>query len=665
MLSTKDSVLLVTGLMLLLSFGCAKAGLPDTSTIAHVQSPNGNVEVTVTLDREGRPHYSVYLGGRTLLQPSPLGLATTLGRWTRNLDVDSVGTVESVEEHYQLHHGKCSSCRYEARRRVVHLANSEGDVLDIIFQVSNDGVAFRYRIPNRSGTPTGHVDRDLSGFQFAPETSSWLTPLRDPSQGWNQTAPSYEAHYVKDQPVGEASPTGAGWAFPALFRRPGVGWALVTEAGLKGSYHGSRLDARSDGLYRVRGPEPEEGTGRGDPVVPSISLPFTSPWRLVIVGSDLGPIVESTLVTDVSPPSTLADPDFVEPGTVAWSWLPLKDESIVPDVQRAFIDMAARYGFEYCLIDNWWDQKIGYEKAQKLVNYAESKGVGIFLWYNSNGPFNEAPQTPQDRMYDAQVRQEEFQRLQEMGVRGVKVDFFGGDKQSVIQFYLDLFRDAGTHDLMVNVHGSTLPRGWRRTYPQFMTSEAVRGYEFITFDQADADEAPTHATMLPFTRNVAGPMDFTPTMLTDTVGASKRKTRNAFDLAMAVVFESGLQHLGVTPESLRRQPSFVREFLGTLPAAWDDIHFIDGHPGRFVVLARRTGDTWYLAGFNGSADSRTVQVPLTFMETSTVGTLLTDGTDLRSLEHRSVSVSPSDSLSLELRGRGGFVGRFPPAPDSE
>lgn len=636
----------------------------QSSPVVQVASPDGRVDVRVRLDTEGRPRYSVRLNGAALVEPSPLGLSTTFGRWTRDLEVQSVGAVESVEDTYTLQHGKCSRCDYQAHRRVVRLKNEAGRELAIVFQVSNDGVAFRYRIPRQLDPGRVTAFQEATGFRFSEETTAWLMPMHDPADGWQQTFPAYEGHYVTDEPVGQPSPTGVGWAFPGLFRRPDVGWALVTEAGLDGSYHASRLTARSDGLYRVAGPEPGEGTGPGDPVSSTFALPFASPWRLVIVGEGLGPIVESSLVTDVSPPSTVEDPSFVEPGTVAWSWLPLKDDSIVPAVQRDFIDMAARYGIEHVLIDNWWDQQIGYEGVRKLVNYAEKKGVGVFLWYNSNGAFNTAPQTPQDRMHTAEARREEFSRLQEMGVRGVKVDFFGGDKQSVIQLYRDLFRDAAAHDLMVNVHGSTLPRGWRRTYPSFMTSEAVRGYEYITFSQGDADQAPRHATVLPFTRNVVGPMDFTPTMLTDTVGVSKRRTSDAFDLAMPVVFESGLQHLGVTPESLGRQPQFVQGLLGEMPAAWDETRFLAGYPGRHVVLARRSGETWYLGGLNGDTTSTTVQVPLDFLDASATGILITDGQDRRSVDRRAVSASPADTLTIELRARGGGVGRFRPADAS-
>jgi hypothetical protein len=479
-------------------------------------------------------------------------------------------------------------------------------------------------------------------------------PMDDPESGWMGVNPAYEAHYVMDAAVGEPSPTGVGWAFPGLFHVPDVGWTLVTEAGMDGSYVASRLRAEGDGRYRIGWPEPGEGTGADDPVEPSFSLPFASPWRVIIVGSELAPIVESTLVTDVSAPSVLEETGFVQPGKAAWSWLPLKDDFTVLDVQKDFIDMAAEEGYAYTLVDALWDQQIGYDGIEELVAYGEQRGVGILLWYNTNGRYNDAPQTPRDRLWDRAVRRQEFQRLREMGVRGIKADFFGGDKQSVIRHYLDIIEDAAESHLMVNVHGATLPRGWSRTHPNFMTAEAVRGYESITFGQADADLAPSHSAMLPFARNVVGPMDFTPTMFTERVGTSIRRTSDAFDLAMNVVFESGLQHLGVTPESLERVPDYVREYLSEVPVAWDETRFLEGWPGEYVVLARRRGDRWYVAGINGSEAARTVELDLAFAGAVKEGHVIADGDDGRSVRRSPIQAGAA-AVRVEMRGYGGFT----------
>lgn len=617
-----------------------------------VSSPDGQVAVAFELTAEGAPVYSLSLDGQPLLEPSPLGLVTDFARWDRDLALVSAGAVELVEDHYRLSHGKRSAVDYAANRRVIRLADAEGHEIDVVLQVSDDGLAFRYEIPAQAGVATARALREHSGFRFTPETRTWLMPMDHPRTGWMNTNPSYEAHYTLGEPVGRQSPTEVGWAFPGLFEVEGSGWALVSEAGVDDTYVGGRLEAEPErGLYRVAFPDRGEGFGPQDPTDPRFELPFASPWRVVIVGATPGPIVESTLVTDVSPPSVIDDTSWIRPGTAAWSWLPLKDESIVPEVQRRFIDMAAEYGFEYSLVDNWWDQQIGYDGLAELAGYAADRGVGLIAWYNSNGRYNDAPQTPRDRMADADVRQAEFARLQEMGVKGVKVDFMGGDKQSVIGHYHEILRDAADHRILVNFHGATLPRGWHRTFPNYMTVEAVKGYEFITFGQADADAAPVHGTVLPFTRNVVGPMDFTPTMLTERVGASVRRTTNGYDLAMPVVFESGIQHLGVTPEVMAGVPAYVAGYLGTVPAAWDETRYVEGLPGEHVVLARRSGSTWYVAGLNGRDAPRTVALELSFVDGPWQGALITDGDGAHSFSQSTIA----DGEAVEMRPRGGFV----------
>lgn len=617
-----------------------------------VSSPDGRVHLRFGLDDAGAPVYAVDLPGGALVEPSPLGLVTTLARWDRDLSVVSVGEAERVDDRYRLVHGKQSDVVYEAHRRTVRLADAEGRALDVVFQVSDDGVAFRYEIPAQRDGGEVTARREVTGFRFHPDTRSWLMPMTHPQTGWMNTNPSYEALYTMGEPVGGQAPNEVGWAFPGLFQREGVGWALVTEAGLDGTYVGSRLDAEADrGLYRVAFPDPGEGTGPADPVDPTFALPFASPWRLVIVGETLAPIVESTLVTDVVPPSQIEDVSWIEPASATWSWLPLKDESMNPAEQREFVDFAADHGFPYTLVDANWDAELGYDGLEELADHAARRGVDLLVWYNSNGPFNDAPQTPTDKLNDPEVRRAEFARLQAMGIRGIKADFFGGDKQSVVRLYLDILRDAADHELMVNVHGATLPRGWSRTWPHFVTAEAVMGYEYITFSQDVADAAPSHGAVLPFTRNVVGPMDFTPVMLTDVVGASERRTSDGYDLAMMVVFESAVQHLGITPADLERAPAFVAEFLASVPTAWDETRFAAGFPGEYAVLARRKGTTWYLGGVNGQAEAQPVRLDLPFLPADWRGTLITDGDGARDVRQRAVAAGDV----VEMRPAGGFV----------
>ncbi|WP_410503419.1 glycoside hydrolase family 97 catalytic domain-containing protein [Hymenobacter sp. AT01-02] len=274
---------------------------------------------------------------------------------------------------------------------------------------------------------------------------------------------------------------------------------------------------------------------------------------MLVVGNSLRPIVESTLTTDVSPAAQSAALPAA-PGKSSWSWVLLGDDKTTYDVQRRFIDYSASMGWGYCLVDALWDKQIGYDKTQELAQYARSKNVGLLVWYNSNGHWNEAPQTPTNVLFEAESRRKEFARIKQMGVAGVKIDFFGGDGQSFMNYYQDLLTDAAQAGLLVNFHGTTIPRGWNRTYPNLMTMEAVRGFEFLTFDQANTDQEPTHCAVLPFTRNAVGPMDFTPMAFSEIRG-KERRTSNAFELALSVLFQSGIQHYAEVPEGMAAQPA--------------------------------------------------------------------------------------------------------------
>ena len=372
------------------------------------------------------------------------------------------------------------------------------------------------------------------------------------------------------------------------------------------------------------------------------------------VGEDLATIMESTLGTDLAEPSVLTDDSFVRPGRAAWSWALLKDGSVNREVQRRFIDFAAEMGWEYCLIDVNWDTTIGYEQMEELVAYARERGVDIFLWYNSSGDWNETTYHPKSELLTEEDRERVFSRLQEMGVAGVKVDFFGGDGQSVMSYYQDIFEDAAEYGLLVNCHGSTLPRGWHRTYPNLLTMESVKGFEFVTFEQVNANRQPTNAAMLPFARNVFDPMDYTPLVFGDIPGPVERVTTNGFELALSVLFQSGIQHYAVLPETMRKVPDYVRELLAEIPVAWDETRFVDGYPGEWVVLARRTGGTWYVAGINGTGEAMDAEIALPFLEAGEV-VVVTDGEGARRFRRETVPLSDSKGLLLPMKMNGGFL----------
>jgi hypothetical protein len=314
--------------------------------------------------------------------------------------------------------------------------------------------------------------------------------------------------------------------------------------------------------------------------------------------------------------------------------------------------------WQYCLIDADWDRKIGYDSAQLLAAYAKTKNIGIWLWYNSSGDWNTTPYSPKSKLLTHEARIKEFSRLQQMGIKGVKVDFFGGDGQSMINYYIDIMEDAATCGLMVNFHGATLPRGWERTYPNLMTMEAIKGLEMVTFEQKNADAEPTHCAMQPFTRNAFDPMDFTPLSLYK-IPRINRKTTAGFELALSVVFTSGVQHFAEGPTGMVHVPLFAKDYLREVPVYWDDTKLIDGYPGKLVVIARRSGKRWYVAGINGEDTEKTLSLDLSFLKNKK-GTIIMDGDGTQdvSLNKEVLAIPATGTTPVTLKGNGGFVAVF-------
>ncbi|HEX8030588.1 MAG TPA: glycoside hydrolase family 97 catalytic domain-containing protein, partial [Vicinamibacterales bacterium] len=365
----------------------------------------------------------------------------------------------------------------------------------------------------------------------------------------------------------------------------------------------------------------------------------------------LSTVVNSTLGTDLAAPAIAFDKQLVKPGHASWSWALLKDDATVYDVQKKFIDYAADMKWDYTLIDADWDRKIGYDKVKELADYAATKNVGILVWYNSSGPWNSTEYSPKGKLLTHEQRMAEFKRLRQMGIKGVKIDFFNGDAQSMIAYYVDMLNDAAAAGLLVNFHGATLPRGWTRTWPNLMTMEAVRGMEFTTFEQTDEDKMPTHAAMLPFARNLFDPMDFTPMVFGD-IPKIKRTSTNGFELATSVLYVSGIQHFAEVPEGMATVPAYVKRFLQELPRAWDDSRLVDGFPGKYAVIARRAGDTWYIAGINATEADETLSLDLSFAG-GKQGTIIADGEGERSFSQR--DIAGGKKAAVTIKPHGGFV----------
>ena len=613
-----------------------------------LNSPDGQLQVDVSVNAERQLVYTVQRAGQPVLLASRLGLVLEQGDFADRLKLVATSPVKVHREQYTLAAGKKSRIDYRANEQRFTVANAAGHKLTVTLRASNDGLAFRYTV---DGAGRKTFKDELTSFAFAPEARAWLQPMAIAKTGYSRVNPSYEEHYQMDIAVGTPSPIPAGWIFPALFRS-GANWVALTEAGMDGRFHASRLQADSTGgIYRIGLPDPREVfTGGG--LLADVDGPLTTPWRVLAIGP-LKTVMESTLGTDLAAPAVAFDKHKLKPGHASWSWALLKDEATVFDVQKRFIDYAANMHWNYTLVDAEWDRQIGDAKMKELARYAKTKNIGLLAWYNSAGDWNDAPQTPRSMLLTAADRAREFARMKALGVAGLKVDFFGGDGASMQAYYVDLLKESAASGLLMNFHGATLPRGWNRTYPHLMTAEAVRGLEFTTFTQDDQDAVATHAAMLPFTRNLFDPMDFTPIVFGD-IPNIKRTTRNGFELAESVLFLSGIQHFAETPEGMATVPAYVKGLLRELPRHWDEVRFLDGEPGKYVVLARRAGKQWFVAGLNADNQPRDVQLDLAWLG-SKQGQLITDGAGEREFAEAKLA---APAAKLTLAPKGGFVARF-------
>ncbi|MBR6715669.1 MAG: glycoside hydrolase family 97 protein [Prevotella sp.] len=575
-------------------------------------SPDGKMTVVLN-DNEGKPTYQITRNGIVFLEESPLGLKTNIGDFTQGLTMKE-GKVVIVKDEYDLKTIKQSHINYEATEGTFPCEKDGRHVLDIIFRVSNRDVAFSYRIYPRKDTRVAVIESEASGFSLPTGTTTFLCPQSKPMGGFARTSPSYETSYSLDDTTGKNG-WGEGYSFPCLFKNGQNGWILISETGTDGNYVGCRLLNEETTHYRIGFPQAGEMNGIGS-VTPAVSLPTVTPWRTITLGETLGNIVETTVATDLVQPKYKAKYDYTY-GKGSWSWIIGMDGSCNFDEQKRYIDFSAAMGYRSVLIDAFWDRQIGYERMAELARYGKEKGVGIFLWYNSNGSWNDAPQTPIGKMDRSKVRREEMRWMQENGILGIKVDFFGGDKQPMMQLYEDILTDANDFGLQVIFHGCTLPRGWERMYPNYVASEAVLASENLHFGQGACDAEARNAATHPFIRNTVGSMDFGGSTLNkfysaDNKRGTRRMTSDVFALATAVLFQSSVQHFALAPNNMDDAPSWAIDFMKTVPTVWDETRFIDGYPGKYIIMARRSGNKWYVVGINADKEplKKTLSLPM-------------------------------------------------------
>lgn len=609
------------------------------------------IKVDFGLGAHKAPYFQVYYKEEKVLDSSALGIIQKDADFSKNMKIISISEAEKITAPYSMLQGKEKDIIYKAQKYKVHLKNEEGYLMDIIFQLSNDGVAFRYYFPEQS-YEVKKITEEKTSYNFVDNTRAWLQPMSKAKSGWEHTNPSYEEYYKMNIPLSTPSKIGEGWVYPALFRSKDSVWTLISEAGLHRNYAGTHLIKKGNtGILQVGFPQKKE-IFPGGALKPESTLPWHTPWRIIAIGS-LKTIMESTLGTDLATPAKQENTDYIETGLSSWSWALKKDASVNYETTKQFIDYAAEMDWKYTLIDVNWDTRIGYDRIKELVDYAEERNVKILLWYNSAGSWNTTPYTPKSKLLTNESREKEFSKLKEMGVAGLKVDFFGGDGQSMIAYYHDIMEAAAKYELVLNFHGATLPRGWQRTYPNLLTTEAVKGYEFITFTQEAANKAPSHAAMLPFARNVFDPMDFTP-MVLDSIPGITRRTTSAFELALPVLFLSGIQHIAEIPKGMAKQPDYVIDYLKNIPVNWDESIFLSGFPGKDIVMARRKGNTWHIVGINGENIEKKVDIDLSFMEGNQEGFMITDGKN----GFLKRNISSRKDLKIKMKPYGGFVMKF-------
>lgn len=640
----------------LLACALGAFGVADAATV-QFSSPDKKLVVTVA-DDGGRPTYRVAYGETLFLESSPLGLSTNIGDFSQGMVLqESSFAVSPVSGHYELPTIKRGKVDVWATKAVCPFYRDGKHIFDVVFHVSDHDVAFKYKMYPQGETLCCVVKEEATGFVLPSGTTTFLCPQVAPMGGFARTYPSYETGYTADDEMGKNG-WGHGYTFPCLFRTGDKGWVLLSETGVDSRYCASRLMGKDGGLYTIGFPQEGEYNGNGT-ACPGIALPGETPWRTITIGQTLAPIVETTIPYDVVEPLYEPSRRYVY-GRGTWSWIIGGDNSMNYDEQKRYVDFAADMGYESVLVDAWWDSRVGYERIAELARYAAGKGVGLYLWYNSNGYWNDAPQGPRGRMDNMIVRRREMKWMKEAGIRGIKVDFIGSDKQQTMQLYEDILADANDYGLMVIYHGCTLPRGWERMYPNFVASEAVLASENLNFSQKSCDAEAFNACLHPFIRNTVGSMDFGGSALNKYYNAkneprgSRRVTSDVYALATAVLFQSPVQHFALAPNNLTDAPAWAIDFMKQVPTTWDDIRFIDGYPGKYVILARRHGDKWYVAGVNAQQETLKTEITLPMWASGTELQVYADDKELQG-EVKSVKLGKKQTVKVTIPCNGGLM----------
>ena len=639
-----------------------------------VTSPDGKLAVNVEC-KEGKAFYTVNYDGKQMLGASALGLVANYGDFSQNL---IMGACKNTKKHlaYKMTRIKKEKIEKDASEATIGFLNSKKDSMTLHLHVSNNDIAYKYEMnrPKKDNPKSVIIYNEVSGFNFPSQTTTFLCPQITPMTGWERTKPSYEEEYTPDAPMNVKSQFGVGYTFPCLFKVGNDGWVLVSETGVSSAYPGCRLSDYEPGKgYTVAFPQKGENNGIGSEFA-GIPLPGETPWRTITVGSSLAPIVETTIPYDVVEPLYEASQTY-KPSRYTWSWLIWQDNSINYDDQVKMVDVAAAQGYEAILVDNWWDKQIGRKRIEELSKYAKSKKVSLMLWYNSNGFENDAPQTPRQIMNNSIARKKEMAWMKKIGVVGIKVDFFGGDKQETMKLYEDILSDANDYGLEVIFHGCTLPRGWERMYPNYVSSEAALASENVYFTDYHAKKEAFEMTMHPFSRNAVASFDWGGVMMNkyfskDNKSRHQRYTSDVFEMATAITNQSSVNCICLYPNNLQDVPQWELDWLKNVPTAWEDTKFIAGYPTKYAVVARKssvengsgaalTAGRWFVGGLNATDKPLALTLDLPMFAGKTV-TYITDqpkkkGEKFFTSVKKALKVGKDGKAKVMIQPNGGII----------
>ena len=639
-----------------------------------VTSPDGKLAVNVEC-KEGKAFYTVNYDGKQMLGASALGLVANYGDFSQNL---TMGACKNTKKHlaYKMTRIKKEKIEKDASEATIGFLNSKKDSMTLHLYVSNNDIAYKYEMirPKKDNPKSVIIYNEVSGFNFPSQTTTFLCPQITPMTGWERTKPSYEEEYTPDAPMNVKSQFGVGYTFPCLFKVGNDGWVLVSETGVSSAYPGCRLSDYEPGKgYTVAFPQKGENNGIGSEFA-GIPLPGETPWRTITVGSSLAPIVETTIPYDVVEPLYEASQTY-KPSRYTWSWLIWQDNSINYDDQVKMVDVAAAQGYEAILVDNWWDKQIGRKRIEELSKYAKSKKVSLMLWYNSNGFENDAPQTPRQIMNNSIARKKEMAWMKKIGVVGIKVDFFGGDKQETMKLYEDILSDANDYGLEVIFHGCTMPRGWERMYPNYVSSEAALASENVYFMDYHAKKEAFEMTMHPFSRNAVASFDWGGVMMNkylskDNKSRHQRFTSDVFEMATAITNQSSVNCICLYPNNLQDVPQWELDWLKNVPTAWEDTKFIAGYPTKYAVVARKssvengsgaalTAGRWFVGGLNATDKPLALTLDLPMFAGKTV-TYITDqpkkkGEKFFTSIKKTLKVGKNGKAKVVIQPNGGII----------